>query len=131
MRVLIGLVMSLMGFSAVADAARLSSPAIFGAHTQTSVRCMVFNIGTEPLDVVVTILGESGEKLKVDTIDRLLPGEIVSTFVFIGNRFGVAHACTVDAASVAKLRASLIIGETVIEDGVPVGGGDVRSVPLR
>jgi hypothetical protein len=130
MRVFTGLLTCLLGFSGVAQAARLSSPAIFGAHTQRHAICTVFNNGTEPLDVVVTILGESGEKLRTEPIEGLLPGEIVPVFQFINLRFGVAHACTVDAASVANLRASLTIIELALVDGRGVDR-PFRSVPLR
>jgi hypothetical protein len=127
MRVVIGLVTCLCAFSGVAEAARLSSPAIFGAHTQRFAVCSVFNNGTEAIEIVVTILGESGEKLLVEPSTRLLPRQSVAVFQSLEGRFGVAHACTVDAAAVATLRASLAILERV-------GTADLRvilSVPLR
>jgi hypothetical protein len=60
----------------------------------------------------------------------LLPGEIVPVDLDLVQRFGVAHACTVDAATVANLRASLtIVEEQTINDRVV--DRPIRSVPLR
>jgi hypothetical protein len=129
MRALSGLVTCLFVFSGVAEAARLASPPIFGAHTQVGAICAVFNNGTEPIDVVVTILGESGEKLRSQQFTRVLPRQTVSLSQSLEDRFGVAHACTVDAASVATLRASLSITEHVNADGTNFRV--FRSVPLR
>jgi hypothetical protein len=128
MRVLIGLMTCLSVLSGVAEAARLTSPVIFGAHTQVGAICAVANNGTEPIDVVVTILGESGEKLKVQPFARVPPRQTVSLSQALEGRFGVAHACTVDAASVGTLRASLTITEQAAVEG---GFRVIRSVPLR
>jgi hypothetical protein len=131
MRIIIGLVTCIFAFSGVAQAARLTSPAIFGSHTQRFAICNVFNNGTEPLDITVTILGESGEVLKSEFVDNMLPGEIVPVTKDIALRFGVAHTCTVEAASIANLRAALVILEQVQGAGGSVFLRATRSVPLR
>jgi hypothetical protein len=131
MRIVIGLVACIFALSGVAQAARLTSPAIFGTHTQRFAICSVFNNGTAPLDVTVKILGESGEVLKSEFIDDLLPGEIAPITEDIALRTGVAHACSVDAASIANLRAALAILEQVQNADGSVIFRPMRSVPLR
>ena len=124
MQIVVAASVSVFGFAAAAHAAQLSSPAIFGAHTQDIAHCVVVNGGTTTVAVILTILDESGGILarRGDAID---PGGFASVDSFIP--FGVAHACIVTtASSVANLRAALTIVELV-----PGGTRPIRSAPLR
>jgi hypothetical protein len=123
MRIVIGLIIGVFGFTSAAHGARLSSPAIFAAHTQGSASCIVFNSGTEPADITVKILNESGgvhHSLRFS----LSAGRIGAVSTIID--FGVAFACTVDASSIASLRAVLVINESPLNNHRPI-----RSAPLR
>jgi hypothetical protein len=128
MRILISLVTCFFGFASVAQAARISSPAIFAAHTQRTAQCIVFNSGTEPVDVTMKILDESGRLVSGGATFLLRPGVIVPISAFID--FGVAYVCTVDAASLPSLRAVLVISELHILDG-RFYDRPIRTVPLR
>jgi hypothetical protein len=117
-----------LGLVGVSDAAQISSPAIFGAYTQTTAHCIVVNGGTSTLTVTVKILNESGGVVTSVT-DPLPPGEFGPLSAHIS--FGVAYACTATAGSVANLRGALSIEETV-SDGF--GGSyqrPIRSAPLQ
>jgi hypothetical protein len=127
MKIIIALVACacILGLAGVSDAAQISSPAIFGAYTQTTAHCIVVNGGTTTLTVTVKILDESGGVVKSIT-DSLPPGEFSP--VSAGISFGVAYACIATAGSVANLRGALSIEE-------PSSDGTyqrpIRSAPLQ
>jgi hypothetical protein len=124
MKMFIATCVAVLGFAASAAAVQLSSPAIFGAHSQDIAQCAVTNVGTETVNVQMTILNESGG-IMARRNDVVAPGQIV--FVEIGIPFGVAHACVVTTPGAADLRAALNILER-LAFGVT---RPLRSAPLR
>jgi hypothetical protein len=124
----IGLTICLLGFSSAAHAARLSSPAVFGGHTQTVASCLVFNGGTDTQELTIKILTESGT-VESATQSPLPPGQSIQ-FRAPNIGFGVAYACTVDARRVANLRAVFVLHETHFVNNADIER-PIRSVPLR
>ena len=124
-RIVIAACLAVLGFASSAVAAQLSSPAIFGAHTQDIAQCAVTNVGTTTVNVQMTILDESGG-IVARRNDVVGPGQIV--FVETPIPFGVAHACIVTTpGSAADLRAALSIVERIAFGATR----PLRSAPLR
>jgi hypothetical protein len=114
--------------TSAADAATISSPAIFGSHDQNQATCVALNIGTTTAAVTLKILNESGGT-ESTTTQTVAPGDFIVTIRNISS--GVAYACSATFPSGTKLSAAL----TII-DIVPDGWGSsnhrpIRSAPLR
>ena len=108
-----------LALATTARAATISSPVIFGAYTQTTAQCVVFNGGTSPLSVTVKILNEGGGVVRSTTCDGPLPaGEFCSDASSISS--GVGYACSATAGSTANLRGALTIEETNGTDQRPI-----------
>jgi hypothetical protein len=127
-RILPAVVAATFGFAAVAHAATISSPAIFGSHAQDRATCVVLNTGAQPVQVTLRILDESGGTVHSGT-GVVQPGQFI--VLMFGINFGVAYACNATAATVGTLSGALTISEEV-DDGF---GGEhhraIRSAPLR
>jgi len=120
----------MFGFSTVAHALQIASPAIFGSHQQDRAQCVIYNAGTGTLTVTIKILTESGAvQGTVGNCGSVAPGDFCSKSVAID--FGVAYACVATAGAVINLRGAL-----VIQEQKPDGSGGtytfgVRSAPLK
>lgn len=132
MRIIIALVVTagILGMAGVSDAAQISSPAIFGAFTQTVAECVVLNAGESALSVTVKIVNESGGVIKSYSCGGALgPDDFCSVATTIS--WGVAHGCVATAGSTATLRGALTIDETVSDGFGYFYLRAIRSAPLR
>jgi hypothetical protein len=128
MRLLIVVIACLtaVGPAGFAHAAQIASPAIFGSHDQDVAQCVVINGGTDPINVTVRILNESGGAVDTEVCNQLPPFGFCSAAA-LNIPIGVAFACTATAGSVLKLRGTLTIQENVTDSSPR----PIRSAPLR
>jgi hypothetical protein len=127
-RVFIATFAAVLGLSAAAHAATISSPAIFGSHGQNHAYCVVLNTSNSSVSVTLRILYESGA-VKTQGTQTIAPGQFIVAVAAIEH--GVAFACSATAGTVAGLSGAL-----TITDEVPDGFGGslrraIRTSPLR
>jgi hypothetical protein len=80
LRVTTAALASILALASAADAATISSPAIFGSHDQNQATCVVLNTGTADVQITLTILTESnglsGALTIRDTVDDGFGGSL-------------------------------------------------------
>ena len=105
----------LLAFGGVSHAGQISSPMIFGAGSQQSAECSIYNSSTAKVTVTVKIIDDFANTVSQSNCGGPInPGQFCSLFTPVSDE--EAHTCVVTSpGSTTSLRASLVIYKRVFD----------------